>query len=78
MSQTEKKNKNEGFSSYAKYSALGIQAGIIIFAGTLGGYKLDTWTTFKFPVFTILLSLISVFAAIWILIREVSKKNKTK
>ncbi|MDY0101645.1 MAG: AtpZ/AtpI family protein [Lentimicrobium sp.] len=71
-------NKNQNYSSYARYSALAIQAGVIIFAGTFGGYKLDAYLNLKFPIFTLVLSLLSVFAAIWLLIRDVLKKNKPK
>jgi len=78
MTKPQQTNKPEGFASYAKYSALAIQAGIIIFAGTLGGFKLDSFLNIKFPVFTITLSLLSVFAAIWLLVREVIKKDKNK
>lgn len=76
MTKPQQPNKPEGFASYAKYSALAIQAGIIIVAGTLGGFKLDSFLNIRFPVFTIILSLLSVFAAIWLLVREVIKKDK--
>lgn len=76
MIKPQRPDKPEGFASYAKYSALAIQAGIIIFAGTLGGFKLDSFLNIRFPVFTIILSLLSVFAAIWLLVREVIKKDK--
>lgn len=78
MTKSQHPNKPEGFASYAKYSALAIQAGIVIFAGTIGGFKLDSFLNIKFPVFTIILSLLSVFAAIWLLVREVIKKDKKK
>ena len=79
MKQQQKKSKNStGFGAYAKYSALAIQAGLLIFAGTFGGYKLDSYLNLKFPVFTLVLSLFSVFAAIWLLVRDVLKKNGSK
>ena len=73
--QQQKQKNSTGFASYAKYSALAIQAGLIVFAGTYGGYKLDSFLNFKFPLFTLVLSLFSVFAAIWLLIRDVLKKT---
>lgn len=76
--QQQKQKNSTGFASYAKYSALAIQAGLIVFAGTFGGYKLDSYLNFKFPIFTLVLSLSSVFAAIWLLIRDVLKKNGSK
>lgn len=77
MKQHQQKN-DQGYASYARYSALTIQVGVIIFAGTFGGYKLDAYLNLKFPVFTLILSLLSVFAAIWLLARDVLKKNKPK
>jgi hypothetical protein len=77
MKQQQQSN-NQGYASYARYSALAIQAGLIIFAGTFGGYKLDAYLNLKFPIFTLILSLSSVFAAIWLLVRDVLKKNKPK
>lgn len=76
--QQQKQKNSIGFASYAKYSALAIQAGLIVFAGTFGGYKLDSYLNFKFPIFTLVLSLSSEFAAIWLLIRDVLKKNGSK
>ncbi|MBN1107314.1 MAG: AtpZ/AtpI family protein [Bacteroidales bacterium] len=46
----------------------------IIFLGTFGGMKLDKLTGWKTPVFTIILSLLGVFAAIWITIKDLIKK----
>jgi hypothetical protein len=74
----QQQSNNQGYASYARYSALAIQAGLIIFAGTFGGYKLDAYLNLKFPIFTLILSLSSVFAAIWLLVRDVLKKNKPK
>lgn len=77
--QLPKKQKNNtGFASYSKYSALAIQAGLLIFGGTFGGFKLDRWLNLKFPLFTLVLSLLAVFAAIWLLVRDVLKKNGSK
>ena len=77
--QDQQKQKNStGFTSYAKYSALAIQAGLLIFGGTFGGYKLDSWLNLKFPLFTLVLSLLTVSAAIWLLVRDVLKKNEPK
>lgn len=73
-----KQKNNTGFASYAKYSALAIQAGLLIFAGTFGGFKLDSWLNLKFPLFTLILSLFAVFTAIWLLVRDVLKKNGSK
>lgn len=62
--------------AYARYSAMAIQMGILIGAGVFGGYLIDGWLNFIFPVFTILLSLVAVAGAIWLLINEITNLNK--
>jgi len=49
---------------------------VIITAGTLGGRWLDNNVplTPEVPVYTIVLSLVSVFAALWYFIRDFLKK----
>ena len=48
---------------------------VIITLGTLGGRWLDRYFHFtRFPVFTLFLSLFSVFASIWYFIRDFIKK----
>lgn len=55
---------------------MGFQMGAIIFAGMYGGIKLDEYLGIKkFPVFTIVLSLASVFGAIYFVIKDVLKKK---
>lgn len=76
--QQQQQKNSTGFASYAKYSALAIQAGLIIFGGTFGGFKLDSYLNLKFPIFTLVFSLSAVFVAIWLLIRDVLKKNGSK
>jgi hypothetical protein len=48
---------------------------ITITLGTFGGRWLDQhFHPVKFPLFTLLLALLSVFAAMWYFIRDVMKK----
>jgi len=46
---------------------------IIILAGVIGGYKLDVWLHTK-PLLTIILSIFSVFLAIYYFTRDLMKK----
>lgn len=62
-------------NDYARYSSIAIQMLVIIALGVVGGYLLDKWTGWKFPVFTLLLSLVSVAAAIYIVIKDFFKKK---
>lgn len=45
----------------------------IILLGTFGGFKLDEYLNWGFPVFTVLLSLISVILAIYISVKDLLK-----
>ncbi len=49
--------------------------GAIIFAGTFGGLKLDEFLGWKFPLFTLLLSLSSVAVAIYLVIKDLLRKQ---
>jgi len=76
---SEQKNPNlpkKPLNNYAKYSAMGFQMAAIIIIGIYGGIKLDAFLGFKkFPVFTLVLSLVSVFAAIYFSIKDFLKKD---
>lgn len=61
-------------SFYFKYSGMAVQMIAIILIGVFGGKKLDEYLNFKFPVFTLVLTLISVFLAIYFVIKDLIKK----
>ncbi len=61
--------------NYAVYSSMAIQMGAIIFLGIWGGSKLDEFKWVDFPLFTVLLSIISVPIAIYIAIKDVIRKK---
>jgi len=73
--QEKEKNqkKNKGFSDYARYTGIAFQMAVIIFLTTWGGIKLDQLAGFSKPVFTIILSLLGVFAAIYTAIKDFLK-----
>jgi F0F1-type ATP synthase assembly protein I len=68
MKESDKRKKQ--LNNYAKYTGLGIQMLVIIGAGVFGGYYLDTWLENSFPVFLILLSILSVGIAIYHAIKD--------
>jgi len=47
---------------------------VIIAGGTYGGFRLDKYLDWKFPVFTVILSLLSVVLAIWYAVKDLLKK----
>lgn len=72
---TPKKKQPENSNAYMRYATMGTQMLVIICIGVFGGYKLDKWLEFKIPVFTLLLSLLSVFAAIYLSVKDLIKKK---
>jgi len=77
--KSENKPEDENpYSSYARYWGMAVQMILIISAGSFGGYKLDDWLNFSFPIFTLVLSLSSVTLAIWLFIKETNPNSKKK
>lgn len=74
MKNPEKKKKY--LDNYVKYSSLAIQMIAIILIGVFGGFKIDKWLSLEFPVFTILLSIISVAGAVYYAIKDFIKGKK--
>jgi len=71
----EKQQKSQA-NGYLKYSGMAIQMAAVITLGVFGGKKMDEWLGLKQPIFTLLLSLVSVFAAIYISIKDFLKRKK--
>ena len=68
----EEKPKKQ-LSNYAKYSSLGIQMLVIILVGVFGGIKLDEYIGWKFPLFTVVFSLLAVVLAIYYAVKDFLK-----
>ena len=64
----------ERLKFYFKYSGMAFQMIAIILLGVFGGKKLDEYMELKFPVFTLVLTLVSVFLAIYFVIKDLMKK----
>ena len=68
-------DKKPEYNNWAKYSGMAFQMGITIALGVWGGTKLDEkFPISRFPVFTIVLSLGSVFGAMYFVIKDLGKK----
>jgi len=72
--QKTNKQKKKQLNNYGKYSSIAFQMLAIILIGVFGGVKLDEWLELKFPVFTVILSLLSVSLAIYTVIKDLLKK----
>jgi ATP synthase protein I len=62
-------------NTYAKYSGMAVQMAAIIVGGVLGGIQLDKWLVLEFPIFTLVLTLLSVFLAMYYFIKDLIKKK---
>jgi hypothetical protein len=67
-------NSKNQLPDYARYSSIAIQMLVIIAGGIFGGYQLDKYLNLKFPVFTVVLSFLSVAFAIYFVIKDLLKK----
>jgi len=65
----EKNSQEGGLSAYSRYTTIAIQMVVIIVVASLGGVKLDKLAGTK-PLFTIILSLLGVAAAMWLIIKD--------
>lgn len=68
-----KRPLNKGVRDFARYSGMAFQMIGIILVTTWGGIKLDKLAGFEKPVFTIILSLLGVFAAIYTAVKDFIK-----
>ena len=73
MKKNLKNLQNKGLNDFAKYSGLVFQMLGIILVTVWGGVKLDKLTGWQTPVFTIVLSLLGVFAAIYVAVKDFIK-----
>jgi len=67
-------NPKRSLNNYARYSSIAIQMVVIIILGVFGGYKLDMLLNTT-PILTVILSLLSVFVAIYLVTKDLLKKN---
>ncbi len=58
-----------------KYSGMVFQMGIIILIGTWAGKKLDERVQTAKPYFTVALALISIFAALYIVLKDLIRRK---
>ena len=76
MQQEKNPSPQKPPNNYIKYSTMGFQMIAIIGLGCWGGYKLDKIYPNKFHVFTIVLSLVSIFAALYFVLKDLIKPKE--
>ena len=67
--------KKNPLKSYARHSAIAFQMLIIILLGVYGGIKLDEHLELKFPVFTLIFTVLAVILAIYYTIKDALRKK---
>jgi hypothetical protein len=68
-----KDKKSTDYKKVAKYLNIPFQMAAILGLGTWGGLKLDKLLGTNFPIFTLILIFISLFLAIYIVIKDLIK-----
>ncbi|MDZ4668103.1 MAG: AtpZ/AtpI family protein [bacterium] len=66
--------KKPQINQFIKYSSQATQMILVIVAGSLGGKYLDAYMANSFPIFTLLGVIISVFAALYLAVKDFLKK----
>ena len=73
-----KTTKKKRLNSYIKYTSLTTQMAVIIAAGTFFGDYLDKVNKSDTPIYTIILSLISIFLALYYVLKKIINQNEKK
>lgn len=68
-----KGNSGKTPSNFLRYSGMAMQMLGTILVFTYAGYKLDQWQMNKTPIWTLVLSLTSIAASLYLLIRSMPK-----
>jgi F0F1-type ATP synthase assembly protein I len=76
MPEPTNSSKEKKVSSFARFSSLGIQMGVVIAFFTWLGTFLDDYYKLKTPWWTIALSLFGVIASLYLVIKEVIRMEK--
>jgi len=72
--QESKKEEKRALNAYTRYTSIAFQMLVIMLAGVFGGRELDKWLGWDFPVFTLVLTILAVFLAIYTVIKDLIRK----
>ena len=67
--------KKRAADQFLKFSGLAFQMALIICVGAYSGNKLDAFLANETPLYTIILSLLSVFLALYFVLKEVISQS---
>ena len=68
--QKEKKSKYSGLENYAKYTGIAFQMIAVMLAAVWGGLKLDEKFNEGDPLFIIIFSILGVFIALYVALKD--------
>ncbi len=71
---TDKKPK-KSLNKYTRFSGIGLQMAVTIFIGTYIGTKLDQKYPNENSIFTVIFSLLFIFASLYIVIKQVTNNS---
>jgi hypothetical protein len=74
--ETSSGSSGKNASGLLRYSGMAMQMLGTILVFTYGGYRLDAWQQNKIPLWTLILSLTSIGASLYLLIKGISKTGK--
>jgi hypothetical protein len=72
----EKDTSVRKISGLVRYSGMAMQMLGTILIFTYAGYRLDAWQQNKIPMWTLILSLVSIAASLYLLITGISRTGK--
>lgn len=80
MEQDKDKDKDkrkpvDQLNSFAKYSSITVQMVVVICIFSFAGFKCDQWLGWKFPLFTVVLSLSGVGVGIYLSVKDFLQKK---
>ena len=69
-SKKDLKKSKRKFDHFIRYSSLAFEMVVIMILGVFAGYKIDEWLDLSFPIFTFVLMILAVVAAIYHAIKK--------
>ncbi len=70
MTPNKLQKPKKNFDDFIRYSSLAFEMVVIMGIGTGSGAIIDHWLALKFPVFTLVLMILSVVGAIYYSVRK--------
>ncbi len=73
--EKEPRKPSDTLNSFAKYSSIAVQMVVVICIFSFAGFKCDKWIGWRFPLFTVILSLSGVGIGIYLSVKDFLQKK---